>query len=121
MVIQLLSECRQGVSWPVEVAPSVGEAEDDVASSIFMEVGEQLLDAEPEHDSQPGVVGLEKDADAVDLLDVGNVAEDAFKVLLVLFDTSGVSDTRGVNDVDDLLINMECVSGGLLSCGLSVF
>ena len=97
----------------------MGEAEDDVASSVFVEVGEQLLDAEPEHNGQPGIVGLEKDADAMDLLDVGNVAEDAVEVLLVLLDAPGISDARSVNDVDPLFRKVMC--GWLLSCGLSIF
>ena len=120
-VNQLLPKCRQGVSWPVEVAPGMGEAEDDVASCILVEMRKQLLDAEPEDHGQPGIVGLEQDADAMDLLDVGNVAEDAVEVLLVLLDAPGVSDARSVDDVDQLVDKRKGVSSWLLSCRLSFF
>ena len=55
----------------------------------------------------------------MDLLDVGNVAEDAVEVLLVLLDAPGISDARSVNDVDPLFRKVMC--GWLLSCGLSIF
>ena len=99
----------------------MGEAEDDVASSILVEMSKQLLDAEPEDHGQPGIVGLEQDADAMDLLDVGDVAEDAVKVLLVLLDAPGVPNAWGVDDVDQLVDKRKGVSSWLLSCRLSIF
>ena len=99
----------------------MSEAEDNVASSILVEMRKQLLDAEPEDDGQPGIVGLEQDADAMDLLDVGNMAEDAVEVLLVLLDAPGVSDARSVDDVDQLVNKRKGMRCWLLSCGLSIF
>ena len=37
-VNQLLPKCRQRVSWPVEVTPGMSEAEDDVSTSILVEM-----------------------------------------------------------------------------------
>ena len=99
----------------------MGEAEDDVASCILVEMRKQLLDAEPEDHSQPGIVGLEQDADAMNLLDVGDMAEDAVEVFLVLLDAPGVSNTRSVNNVDTFVHEKKAMCGRLLSCGLSIF
>ena len=57
----------------------------------------------------------------MDLLGVGNVAEDAVKVLLVVLDAPGVSNTRGVNNVDTFVHEKKAMCGRLLSCGLSIF
>ena len=119
-VQQLLPQCWQGVPWSVEVAPAMGEAEDDVVGRIFVDMGKQLLDAEPEDDSQSCIVGLEEDTDAVDLLDVGDMTEDAVKVLLVLLHTPGVANARGVNDVDKLIPKDKGVSCWVLSCRLAI-
>ena len=97
------------------------EAEDNVGSSVLVVVGKKLLDADPEHDGQPGIVGLEKDADAMDLLDVGDVAEDAVKVLLVLFNSPGIPNAWSVNEFDDLAILRKDMGGRLLCCRLSIF
>ena len=118
-VDQLLPQCWQGVSRPVEVAPGMSEAEDDVPRGILVEMSQQLLDAEPEDHGQPGVVGLQKDADAVDLLDVGDMAKDAVKVLLVLLHAPGVAYARGVNDVDKILPKDKAVRGWLLRSSLA--
>ena len=54
-----------------------------------------------QHDPQPGAVGVEEDADGVDLLDAQDVVEDALNVLLVFLITVRESaEARSVNDVD---------------------
>ena len=75
----------------------MSEAEDYVArNGVFVEMRQQ-----PEHDPQPGAVGVEEDADGVDLLDARDVVEDALNVLLVFLITVRVSaEARSVNDVD---------------------
>ena len=57
----------------------------------------------------------------MDLLDVGDVAEDAVEVLLVLFNSPGIPNARSVNEVDDLAILRKDMGGRLLSCRLSIF
>ena len=56
----------------------------------------------------------------MDLLDVGDVTEDAVEVLLVLLNASRVSDARGVDDVDHLPSSNKDMRCGLLSCRLSL-
>ena len=95
----------------------MSEAEDNVARGVFV----QMLQ-EPEHHSQPGPVGVEKDADGVDLLDARDVVEDAVNVLLVLLLFVRVSaKARGVNYVDKLLSKDKAVCGRFLGCSLAAF
>ena len=73
-----------------------------------------------QHDPQPGAVGVEEDADAVDLFDVRDVVEDAVNVFLVLLLIVSISsDAGGVDDVDKLLPKDKGVGGW--SCGLYTF
>ncbi len=75
-------------------ASGVGEAEDDVVGGALVEVRQELLDAELEHHGQPGVVGLQQDADAVNLLVVRDVGEDVLEVLPILLDAPGERPIR---------------------------
>ena len=52
----------------------------------------------------------------MDLLDVGDVRQDAVEVLFVLLNSPGVSDARGVDDVDQLVNKGKGVRRGLLCC-----
>ena len=93
----------------------MSEAEDNVLGGVFVEMRQ-----EPEHDAQPGAVGVEEDADAVDLFDVRDVVEDAVNVFLVLLLIVSISsDAGGVDDVDKLLPKDKGVGGW--SCGLYTF
>ena len=93
----------------------MSEAEDNVLGGVFVEMRQ-----ESEHDAQPGAVGVEEDADAVDLFDVRDVVEDAVNVFLVLLLIVSISsDAGGVDDVDKLLPKDKGVGGW--SCGLYTF
>ena len=73
---------------PVVGAPGVGETEEDVVGGALVQVGQELLDAELESVGQPRLVGLHQDAESVDLLEVGDEAEDLSEVHTVLLDAS---------------------------------
>ena len=93
----------------------MSEAEDNVLGGVFVEMRQ-----ESEHDAQPGAVGVEEDADAVDLFDVRDVVEDAVNVFLVLLLIVSISsDAGGVDDVDKLLPKDKGVGGW--SCGPYTF
>ena len=93
----------------------MSEAEDNVLGGVFVEMRQ-----ESEHDAQPGAVGVEEDADAVDLFDERDVVEDAVNVFLVLLLIVSISsDAGGVDDVDKFLPKDKGVGGW--SCGLYTF
>ena len=92
---------------------------DDVLCGVLVQVGQQLLNAEPEDHSQPRVVGLQKDEDCVELLDMGDVTEDAVKVLLVLVNSTRIADSGSINEVDHPVLKDKVVGCRLLSCRLA--
>ena len=95
------------------------ENKDYVLSGVLVQVGQQLLNAEPEDHSQPCIVWLEKDEDSMEFADMGNVTKDAVKVLLVLVNTARISNARSINEVDHPVLKDKVVGCRLLSCRLA--
>ena len=92
---------------------------DDVLSGVLVQVGQQLLNAEPEDHSQPCIVWLQKDEDGMELPDMGDVTKDAVKVLLVLVNPARISNSRSINEVDHPVLKNKVVGCRLLSCRLA--
>jgi len=66
---------EEAISRGVQGSSGVGEAEDDVLRRVLVQVGEQLANAVLEVSSEAGIVRLEEDADPVQFLQVGEIAE----------------------------------------------
>ena len=85
-----------------------------------MKIHQQLLDAELKHHGQSRAVWLQQDENGVELVKVGDVGENALKILLILFHSSSVSNPRSINQFyhtiflrDRKKISDRSLSGGL--------
>ena len=65
-----------------------------------MQLRQQFCDTKPKRNVQTGVVGFQKDADAVQFAEMADVIEDVLEVLFVLLDAASVADARRVDYAD---------------------
>ncbi len=77
-------------------------------------MGQQLLDAESEHDGQTRSVGLKEDQDAVEVVVASEDSQDVGHVLVVLVGPTGVSYPGRVDEPDTDGSNVHGIDGRLL-------
>jgi hypothetical protein len=100
--------------------PPVSEAEDDIMNGVAVEMSEEFFEAEFELGRESRLVGLEEDADAVNLLVVGDELHNVLHVDLVLLDPAGVSDPRSVDHRHHRVVHVESVATRELRRGLAL-
>lgn len=117
---QHLLESSVCLSRPERGVACVCEAKDNVLGSVPVQMGEQLLEAEGEHDGESGVVRLEEDENAVEDIYGLEAGQNVGHILLVLCSSTRVSNTRRVDEPYESLSNLHCVMFGPLGSRLAL-